>query len=1216
MKFNKILFNSAVMLIVLLSVGLVSSALDDAELYYSFDDDDLSGSNPLDLSGNSYTATNNGATTGITGKLNEAFNYDGSNDYVETTYSRTNEQLPYTYCVWVTDYTTSSSWQSIIERFTSGLNANVRLGITDTNKFYYTTGDGAWDSITGTTTVTSGEFYHLCAVWTGTNKYLYVDGTSEGTSTPSTAGKPDSTGVNIYIGARNDGTSFWDGKIEELGYWERELSSTEIIALYNSDSGFNPYATTTTTDNHVELAFTDYQPNPTSFWATNSWNQIMISQITNTENTSYGYLDLEIQMSSLNTAEVECKLEVNNNLVMTGSRTNLAGTYGSLSMLSGNLTFVGNQTYNMSVFCKKNSAGLVTIETVRGVAHYLNQNISFDSYNWDQSDYTYSQTYGGGKSSYQKTIQYVANYTGNLIIDSAVKVTDNIDNEFTYQITTDNVDCSKFLRDINAYKTGSIGASCSFNVTEGVTYNITTKIECYDIITDLSATFSNQLHFKLLDISYYNKVGAKSVSDSDLLLSTLNYDNSVNAYDKIFIKSSLSMTDSGNEVSVYYTINGVSTNEIIKTASSNNEVGIIHYLDDITTTSYEIKLYARSNNGIVTINDGDFIIYPTNEFSRNITYFDVTTTNFYNSSSLSIFNVTISNITVSATDGSLIIYTSEDFLNLIVESPNYISKTIVNHNTSNDLSVDLYQSVMWVNITEQLSGNPINNWALLNGSTVLINTTTNIGVFYPNAGEFNNLVLKSNIGAFSDRSIDGFNVSYLEQNTIFYELFPTELTITAVKVLGGATINDFTVYYDSLNNEHSGSYSTTSGSIVLGVVNNDDYNITIDADGYALYNNSKIISVSGNTAHEFELYTNNSINIEVRWENNNSLVEQNTFLTLTGGVTAYNFSTSTGLLYVDNIIDGTYSIKAQTNNNDVKYYSISVGSRSYQELGIYFDSNYNNVTFLFQDANSGENLKDVYFTMNRYINGSLTLVSSKLSDITGTVKAKYVPEIFYMLSAIKDDYAIKNFDLDPIESNIYIVKLETDSGNIFIDDNVAVFYDPKIFSIGNNIMTLGIVSPLGFLTSSSFIISYPGGNVTLINNNISNGRTWYETITIINPSLYDVVNVTYSYTTSVGTSVSKTFYHTINYANATSTAWSNSDDLYSGLGIFERIIIVMLAVVLVAGFGFLVGGASGSIFVGLITLVFFVATGFIPLWSILISLLVGLVLMLRGGIFG
>ena len=168
-------------------------------------------------------------------------------------------------------------------------------------------------------------------------------------------------------------------------------------------------------------------------------------------------------------------------------------------------------------------------------------------------------------------------------------------------------------------------------------------------------------------------------------------------------------------------------------------------------------------------------------------------------------------------------------------------------------------------------------------------------------------------------------------------------------------------------------------------------------------------------------------------------------------------------------------------------------------------------------------------------------------------------------------------------------------------------------------MTIGIVSPLGFLTSLGYRISYPGGSVSATGYEgslYSNGKIWNINLNIINPSLYDVVNVTYYYTTSTGANVTKTFYHTINYMNATNSAWSKQGDQYTGLGIFERIIIVILAVILVAGFGFMIAGAGGSLLLGLLVYVFFVATGFIPLWTILISLLIGLLLMLRGGIFG
>ena len=57
-------------------------ALNDAAVYYSFDDDNLTGSNPNDLSGNGYNGVNTDAITGVTGVLLQQFDYDGVNSLV------------------------------------------------------------------------------------------------------------------------------------------------------------------------------------------------------------------------------------------------------------------------------------------------------------------------------------------------------------------------------------------------------------------------------------------------------------------------------------------------------------------------------------------------------------------------------------------------------------------------------------------------------------------------------------------------------------------------------------------------------------------------------------------------------------------------------------------------------------------------------------------------------------------------------------------------------------------------------------------------------------------------------------------------------------------------------------------------------------------------------------------------------------------------------
>ena len=62
------------------------------EAYWTFNDDDLTGSDPDDVTGNGFDGTNNGATTSATGKIEEGFDYDGTNDYVATGYNGTESQ--------------------------------------------------------------------------------------------------------------------------------------------------------------------------------------------------------------------------------------------------------------------------------------------------------------------------------------------------------------------------------------------------------------------------------------------------------------------------------------------------------------------------------------------------------------------------------------------------------------------------------------------------------------------------------------------------------------------------------------------------------------------------------------------------------------------------------------------------------------------------------------------------------------------------------------------------------------------------------------------------------------------------------------------------------------------------------------------------------------------------------------------------------------------
>ncbi len=372
----------------------------------------------------------------------------------------------------------------------------------------------------------------------------------------------------------------------------------------------------------------------------------------------------------------------------------------------------------------------------------------------------------------------------------------------------------------------------------------------------------------------------------------------------------------------------------------------------------------------------------------------------------------------------------------------------------------------------------------------------------------------------------------------------------------------------------------------------------------------------GTSAQVFEeaMYwdLDNNVSINIYWEDNASLVEQDVFIDFTSGFDTYSVNTSTGLANLYGVASGVYSVKASGDGLEDKYYSMTVDNQTNQRLNVYFDDNYNNVTLLFQDKGDGTVIEGVYVSLSRYINDSLTIVASKLTDVTGTVKFKYVSGTYYQISTFKNDYVSRSITFDPIESSNYIVKLVSGTDEVYINDGVGLYYEPIIFSEGLNNFSFSIVSPLGLLSSYWFNISYPNGDDYYSGNNVY-GELFDIDFSIVNPSFYDVVTLEYYYVNSVGEGATAVYYFPINFVNASSTTWSNWGNNYDDLGIFERIMISVLVVILLAGFGYLMAGFEGSMAMGLIVWVFFVVTGFIPLWSILIALFVGITLLIGRG---
>lgn len=87
-------------------------------------------------------------------------------------------------------------------------------------------------------TLTAGTWYHV--VWTVDASgviELFINGSSVGTGT---VGSDASNGTALVFGDNPGQNQYLDAQVDEIGWWTKELSATEISDLYNSGAGI-PY---------------------------------------------------------------------------------------------------------------------------------------------------------------------------------------------------------------------------------------------------------------------------------------------------------------------------------------------------------------------------------------------------------------------------------------------------------------------------------------------------------------------------------------------------------------------------------------------------------------------------------------------------------------------------------------------------------------------------------------------------------------------------------------------------------------------------------------------------------------------------------------------------------------------------------------------------------------------------------------------------------------
>lgn len=216
---------------------------DELVSYYKFDGDadDAHGSFDCTISGASLTST------AISGS---SYDFDGTNDYIYRSAGTLGIGNAFTVNLWVYPDVVNKA-QSVfwwgreaasvanMVNIQFGLNAqNTKIGAqvydeTSGRKFYI-----------GNSVFSASTWYMITVTWDGTNLKIYKDATEDTPyfeDTNDSINTDDTDTRRIVIGAYGYNSvlsQYFNGKIDEVGVWNRALSSTEITELYNTGSGF------------------------------------------------------------------------------------------------------------------------------------------------------------------------------------------------------------------------------------------------------------------------------------------------------------------------------------------------------------------------------------------------------------------------------------------------------------------------------------------------------------------------------------------------------------------------------------------------------------------------------------------------------------------------------------------------------------------------------------------------------------------------------------------------------------------------------------------------------------------------------------------------------------------------------------------------------------------------------------------------------------------
>lgn len=1031
-----------VCLFVVLSSFSSAVLFDDLISYWGFDVDNVTQVDALGVNNGTVTS----ATFTSNGFISGAYDYDGANDIIAFGTSSTLDfPSEYTINVWYNN--TGEVNSALISKNGAALNGYMFLTDVVNSVALYV--DGGVRSSTGAV-IGQNNWTMITGKWNGSHTFMYVNGVEKDVDV--FASSPSSSGEEFETARYT--VNFMQGGLDELGVWNRSLSAAEITTLFGAGAGcdfscINPAAFVLNDSLESDVAFTQVgsvNVNSASF------STILSGSFNVTVNGTEQYFAVSVPIQAVSSNTATCQLLINGSgFGSVGSRSNTAGTFGSMYLTTSNFTLdVGG--YNVEFQCLRVGSGIYRISGSEIVGHLLVDefNVSIPHINL-----VVNNTFNSVGLTLLNSVLF---NTSDLVVDGVHNSTIvvnwdaiygfNATSQLNSMVSIGSTNCSLYPRNGSSGSFGSVGGDCvlnnaGFNNTFNISFfgsgdgNITANIHIKEFITDL------------LEANEFPLSGINVASSSLVLLANMTVDNSDHAAADLFVKAGVPhSSNSGSTISNFFLSidNGTRNSSVVsRTSDLNVGVSILQFLfQNVSMTTHSVELWGGCDNSDCSLDGGELVGFIVNSVSELVTSFNVSAFDLYNNASILVFNVTTINGNVFSTSvGSVTVDSNFLFENLTVRSSGFFSTTILNHSVSNRLFVNLSQSNIFFRAIKKFNLSNIPSFAV-NDSFVSNRTSSGLAFLPLQVGD--NQVISFN------GSPNGFfnftflvNVSALDNFTFnITNVFDARLNVTAHNFTNGLSMGNL-----SGNLSFGGVSEDFNFSGIGGLINVSSgllYELFITSINYTVDHSSNFNDVNVTADLQLAnitLFRDKSLFIRFRdIVTGNNLSGVSLFLF---GTTNFNFTVNSEAFLFPFPVDN-YDLLATLTGFSTFTSTVSIEKGRLVNITAFMNNDTSPVSFIVRDV-AGNFIEGASISIARASDGAL--IGSGNTDIFGAIQFNLNEDIVYNINASASGFIPFFGTLNAFQSTYTITLSSAVANEQFFIGLSYVFLPPVTTQIAN-----------------------------------------------------------------------------------------------------------------------------------------------------------------------